>query len=244
MATVGLGIPWQFAEKDAGYYSRVLVASGARRWLNWKYDCLGQPGYLPMVWEARSAAPNVAGPFERALARAKAAPRQMWAIGNEPERQEQSNTPAAVFVVAANAWTNACGRQFCALPGILWDDQGRDWLERYLATPGRPIPGAWTIHIYGSDTPASWDAQFDHANRWFVEHGVWRSVWVTETSAHGDAAAQGRLLRHLHDRARRGLIVYWYAARDPFGPNRTSDLHDATGKLTNLGRVYAGLQGG
>lgn len=232
--TLGLGIAWQHAEQDAGYYDRVLKATGARRWYNWKHDALGSAGYVPMLWKCRPGAG-----FDKALAAARAAPRQTWLLGNEPERADQSDTPAPEFAAAAQEWARAMGRSFTALPGILWGDAGRAWLDEYLAVPNRIKPGAWTVHIYGADTPEAWDAQYAHAQNWFRARYLYQPVWVTETNARGDADAQARLLRHLHARSRRGLVAYWYAARDPFGSMRASDLVTAAGERTALGHTFS-----
>lgn len=233
-------LPWQWAEKDAGYYDRVRARLGNPFFYNHKHDLLsGDPAtrYTPMLYACKRD-----GHFDRALMAARTYPRRMWLIGNEPERADQSDTSPAEFAKAAALWAaQTAGRSFMALPGILWGDEGRAWLEGYLAQPNRTIPGVWAIHIYGSSTPEAWDAQYRHAQRWFAEHKVSRPVWPTETNCYSpDPARAIALMRYLHDRT--DTLIWWYASRDPFLGMASNNLHDAIFNPTPLGRAFAALQ--
>lgn len=34
--TLGIGLPWQWAESDPGYYARALALLGYPHWYNWQ----------------------------------------------------------------------------------------------------------------------------------------------------------------------------------------------------------------
>ena len=89
--TLAVGIPWQHAETDAGYYSRVWKQLGEPDWYTWKADCIGRPGFTPMAWK-----PKPGPAFTKVLQAAQRGPRQLWFLGNEPERAEQSDTSGAM----------------------------------------------------------------------------------------------------------------------------------------------------
>lgn len=181
-----------------------------------------------MAWK-----PKLGPAFTKVLQAAQRGPRQLWFLGNEPERAEQSDTSPADFADAMRTWRALVGGPWAG-PGILWGDPGRVWLDAYLRLGG-PIPDVWAIHIYGSLDIAGWLDQYNHALGWLSSRNLHQPVWVTETNG------SGALMRYLAWRD--NLVAYWYCAHDPFGDNRAADLHDAQGQLTHLGRVFAGLQG-
>lgn len=226
--TLGIGLPWQWAESDPGYYARALALLSPPSWYTWKADCLGQPGFTPMVWQ-----PKLGPHFTKAIEAAQHGPRTTWLLGNEPERQEQANVSPADFVAAIQVWLALVGGQWAG-PGILWGDEGRWWLYEYIKLGG-PIPDYWAIHIYGSRDSRGWFDQYHHARRFFAELRVHRPVWVTETNG-------GEQL--MRDLAASDITAYWYSAHDPFGDNRAADLTNADAtSLTELGRLYVSLQG-
>lgn len=226
---LGIGLPWQHAETDPGYYARAVALLSPPSWYTWKADCLGQPGFTPMVWQ-----PKLGPAYTRMLQVAQHAPRQLWFLGNEVERREQANVSPHEFKAAVQTWLALVGGQWAG-PGILWGDQGRQWLAEYLRIGG-PLPDVWAIHIYGSETVQGWLDQYTDAAIWLDRRVSVRPIWVTETN--GSEA----IMRYLA--ARHDVIAYWYSAHDPFGDNRAADLTNADAtSLTDLGRLYASLQG-
>jgi len=227
------GIPWQMEEHFPGAQVRAVSLLGCQSWYNWKADALGQPGFTPMHW--RNHIETVKQPTTgQIIEAAQHGPRQVWLIGNEPERHDQDNyaTPQE-YADLVRTWLALVGGRWAG-PGILWSDGGRDWLDAYLALGG-PIPDVWAVHIYGSETVSGWLGQYEHLQAWLATRRIVRPVWITETNGGAD------VLRYL---AESGITAYWYSARDPFGDNSHADLvnADAT-ELTDLGRLYASLQG-
>lgn len=227
---LGVGVPWQWAERDSEYYDRAWRNLGQPAWYSWKWDAMGRPGFMPMAW-----CPRLGSDYTRVLQAAHRAPvRSVWLLGNEPERADQSDVSSDEFADAVRVWLALIGRRWAG-PGILWGDEGRWWLDEYIKLGG-PLPDIWAIHIYGSLDVAGWLDQLFHARRWFAEMRATRPIWVTETN--GSEA----LMRFLA--AEPSLTAYWYCARDPFGHNAAYDLLDAEGKPTHLGRVFRSLQTG
>lgn len=220
-------MPWQLAERDASYYTRTRELLGWPSWTNWKADCMGMEGYMPMVWACK-----LSTLFTRHIERAQHAPRQTWLLGNEPESRFQSDTTPSEFADAARSWLALVGISWAG-PGILWGDEGRAWLDEYLRLGG-PLPSAWAIHIYGSADVQGWSNQYTHARRWLAEHNAVRPIWVTETN--GSEA----LMRTLYASP---LVAYWYCTHDGLANMGYADLHDAGGQLTHLGHVYRELRG-
>lgn len=226
-------LPWQHAERDEGYYTRTRHALRWPGWYTWKYDCLGMDGYLPMLWRVEHGPAMTA-----AIALAQRMRGHTWLMGNEPERPQQANTPPALFADAMRTWLALVGGRWAG-PGILWSDGGRDWLDAYLALGG-PIPDVWAVHIYGSETVSGWLGQYEHLQAWLATRRIVRPVWITETNARGDATGNATLMLFLA--ASPDLTAFWYASRDPFGDNAVADLHDAAGRPTALGQLFADLQ--
>ena len=237
---IGAGIPWQLAERNPLYYPLTLAALGHPIWYNWQasQSHMDDSHYTPMVWGC-ALGPEFTRHIERAQRwRSKW---RMYFLGNEPESKWQSDTSPAEFADAARTWLALVGGSWAG-PGILWGDEGRYWLYEYIKIGG-PIPTTWAIHIYGSDTPAGWDNQYNHVLRFLSGLGVHSRVVITETNAHGDYAECAALLHHLATRP--DVTAYWYSAHDPFGPMRDADLSNADGtQRTPLGDLFAGLQSG
>lgn len=231
--SLGICLPWQLAERDASYYTRTRHALGWPVWMNWKYDCIGMDGYTPMLWAAKH------GPhMTRAIEMAQRFRGHLWLMGNEPEIESQSHTEPAEVADVLRTWLALVGGTWAG-PGVLWGDEGRAWIDAYLRLDG-PLPDAWAIHIYGSDTVQGWLDQYIHAQRWLTARAQ-RPIWVTETNAYSDIAGQEPLLRFLAMQP--DITAYWYCSHDSFGPWRNSDLHDEQGQLTALGQTYAYLNG-
>lgn len=231
---LGVGLPWQWAERDTSYYTRTRELLGWPQWYSWKADCIGMDGYTPMVY-----APRLGPQFSQHIARAQAWKQEytVWILGNECEREEQANVSPAEFAEAIRTWLALVGGQWAG-PGILWSDGGRAWLDAYLRAGG-PIPDVWAIHIYGSGTPRSWMMQYEHLQAWLTTRRITRPIWITETNARADVAGNATLMRFLVTNPE--IVAYWYSSHDPFGDNRIADLHDAAG-LTELGQLFADLQ--
>lgn len=239
---LGVGIPWQNAETDPGYYDRALGLLEPPFWYNWKFDKIGASRYVPMCWKC---APGTM--LDQAIAAAKAdralRPTQTWLMGNEPElppEHKQSDTNPADYKTAALKWVQNVGG-FWVGPNILWHEQGREWIRNYVRIGG-PIPSAWGIHIYFSATPAQWAATYNEAKSFFAGLGVPRVIWVTETAVAGGAVSTQKTLLDWLMR-QRDFKAFWYSSHDPFGPWREADLMDLPNRVTiPLGYHYASYQ--
>ncbi len=224
------GVPWQWAETDPTYYTRTVEALGCEAWINWQYRDASMDGNVPLVWRAEL------GPEFTEAMQFMVDAKGQWTVmllGNEPESKWQSDTSPQDFAAAANTWQALVGGKWGG-PGILWGDEGRVWLEAYLRLGG-PVPSVWAIHIYGSSDTQGWLDQYQDAQRWFAAHGVERPLWITETNGSAD------LMRYLSGEP--SIVAFWYSTRDWFGSMAASDLHDASGQLTQLGELYASLHG-
>lgn len=235
---LGVGIPWNNAETDPDYYRHVLTLLQPPKWYNWKHDRLGDEGYVPMCWRFA-----LGTALDKAIAAAKAKPGHLWLAGNEPELDPvhgQSDTSPSEYAQAAKRWMSQVGGKWGG-PGILWHEQGRQWVRNYLAL-NAPLPSVWTIHLYGTSSVQQWEEQYAQAKGFFAGLGISRPVWVTETAAHGNVDVQRALMERLMRRGD-GVTSFWYSAHDPFGPWRTSDLVNKSGtQTTALGYRYGSYQ--
>ena len=140
---LGAGLPHQNAENDPAWYDAALETLQPTWWMNWKYDQLDHDGYVPMLWKCDLEW------LAKALPTILSNPNHLYLLGNEPSRVDQSNTPPDVFAATVQMLRRETGDWAIpiALPGILWNDRGRSWLDEYIAADG-PLPDVWHFHIY------------------------------------------------------------------------------------------------
>lgn len=221
--TLGVGIPHQNGD-PAG----VLAKLKPRFWYDWKWSHIGKAFYYPMAWECKDT-PY----FAQAIAAAKANPPQTWLVGNEPENADQSNTTPDEFAEAAWEWVKETPGKWAG-PGVIWDNGGRDWLERYKG----PKPDIVTLHFYGARNITEWQSMLRHAKEWLKVRGWSPYLWITETNlaAGNDQRPLLKYLAHTPD-----LLGVWYCARDPFGAWRYADLIGPRGGLTTLGLYFVSV---
>ena len=230
--TLGIGLPWQHEEKNSTYIISMLQVLQPPFWINWKYDHLGEAGYLPMVWAVK-----MDKHMTEAMGFAPQYPNQLWLLGNEPERKDQSDTEPAEFAAVAAVWQERIGGLWAA-PGVIIHDidrRGYDWIDSYLRVGG-PVPPVWQIHIYGQLLYPDWLKRVEEFRRWLSERKADRPVMVTETNASGHTLDdQKRLMDGLVDSS---IASLWYSARDPFQVWPWTDLHTENLTLTPLGAHY------
>lgn len=192
-------------------------------WYTWKYDQLDRPGYTPMVWRCTKDW------IERALPLALEEPERMWLLGNEPERLDQSNTPPDEFADNARRWALA-GLPFAA-PGVLWNEQGRKWLEEYLSAGG-PEPDAWHFHIYAWSA-GHFLAEIASMNRMWSR----RPIIISECAGAVDNANLD-VMRGVKEALRTGRIqaAAWFSAR--YEAFDDPSLLTADGQLTEIGAAF------
>ena len=236
--TLGVGITHQVERSHPGWTDRVLAALGNPPYHNWLFDRPSGNGYTPTLFRVLpDDHTQPTRPLERAIVRAQANPTELWLLGNEPHVAESGYIPAATFGAVVEDWTTETVNPW-AMPGIILQPDGYEWLERYLDTY-YPLPNYWHVHVYWQTTPQQWRAKLDEFYLWAHQRNVERPVIVTETCANSrDVDDQKRLLDYLAGVAE---PVFWYASYDYWNRWPWVNLANLDGTLTDLGRHFAQL---
>ncbi len=238
---IGCCLPHQNAERDPAWYQRALDKLGPDSWYNHKCDQLGATDkrYTPMLFGMRDDAY-----MYEAMRLARVYRNRMWLIGNEPERlaeQGGSDTEPEEAADAVAKWMRLTDVKV-ALPGILWDEVGREWLEQYLDAGG-PVGDFWAIHIYAHDT-GHWLTLWQDWQAFLRERGLELPTLVTECAAWADdVSVQAGVMDMVRQTLRTDDMLqgaYWFAGHyGTFVPWWSrSDLLTEHGTLTDLGRHY------
>jgi hypothetical protein len=180
---------------------------------------------------------------EAALARSQGDTR-MWMLGNEPDWGHTYTSPrdAAEFAQWWDANTDAPWA--CCGVIVTTGDHWQAWLGHYLMFGG-PVPDAWHIHIYNG-RPDNWHEFVERFRTWARNRGVERPIIVSETAApYADAAYNALLLQAIKRTvaADPELTVLWYSVHDHWQLWPGSNLLDAAGNLTPVGRVFVDIEG-
>lgn len=216
------GVPIQ---NGATFAQRAVETLQLAHWYDWSED-----GQIAMLWRC--------GPSEARNAKRRTG---LWLLGNEPEREEQSNTSPQEFVAGVRQWQQSRSTPI-ALPGVLLDLDGIEWIEAYLADNG-PIPDFWHVHIYA----------------WNIAH--WLDLWEKwEMTMHSYRAERPTIISEcacwsekpddqiaLMEGIATQIIVrplihsaFWFSAH--YGTQqkfwRRSDLLDGDGTLTAVGQHF------
>lgn len=233
---LGVGVPWQRAEGDPGWYDRALEALRPNWFYNWQHDLVGRPNYCATIWRMDAEGMTRA----IAVAQANAADVPLWLLGNEPEREAQSDTPAHIAAAACRQWVRALGTWAVpwAAPGVNLSvhmfEQGRVWLDGFLAA-GAPLPDAWAIHVYGGAD--AWRDSLHRFRAWMRARHVERPVIVSECGTDTDAPALLAAIRASLDSGEVQAAAL-FSARYPPWP--ALDLLTDACELTALGRLFVG----
>ena len=233
---LGCCLPHQNAEAAPAWYGRALELLQPASWYNWKFDQTAEPHYVPMLFALRNDAYMV-----DAIRVARGNKRRMWLLGNEPERKDQSDTPANEAADAVALWKRRTDNPIAA-PGILWDAWGQRWLEDYLSADG-PIPDYFAIHIY-AHTAGQWLVLWEEWREWMSWNNLELPTIVSECASWSDGIEDQKAVI---DVARQTLrtdsilhSAYFFSAHygsyKPFWKH--SDLLTADGALTELGRYF------
>jgi len=221
----GVGIPWQRAENEPAWYYDALDRLHPAWWHNWKYDRTGMAGYYPMLWRTDMESLAAALPTMREYAD------RLWLLGNEPERVQQSNTEPHTFAATVQALRAVMPELPIALPGILWNDEGRAWLAEYKAAGG-PLPDVWHFHIYCYSADQVWSI-VDHMRSAYGD----RPIIISEIAGAVDDANED-VMRGVRRALADGRIqaAAWFSAYDEVWPDPNLLTDNCT--LTRLGDVY------
>jgi len=232
---LGLGVPPLGGETDIVYTIEVLERLTPPWWHDWRHGQIGLRGYVPSVWSMDVE--SVALALDVATAHAQL---PMWLLGNEPEREDQSDTPAHIAAAACREFARRAGSWAIpwACPGVnvsvhMWA-LAEPWLDSYLAEKG-PIPHAWHVHIYGG--PGAWREGLAQFRAWMARRSVGRPVIVSECGSDTEPAqtmaAIRASLRGGDVQAAAWFSAYYEAWND-------TGLLTADGMLTDAGEAYAG----
>lgn len=233
---LGVGVPPLGGETDSVYTIEVLERLNPPWWHDWRHGQLGLRGYVPSVWSMDVE--SVALALDVATAHVQL---PMWLLGNEPEREDQSDTPAHIAAAACREWVRRLGTWAVpwACPGVnvsvhMWV-QAEPWLDVYLAEKG-PVPHAWHVHIYGG--PEAFDSALAQFRRWMHRRNVVRPVIVSEC---GDGEQPAATMAAIRGAIARGDIqaAAWFSSY--YEPWNETGLLDAGGALTAAGAAYVGL---
>ena len=230
---LGVGMPWQNAEADPGWYDTALELLMPAWWYNWKCDQIGEYGYYPMLWRMRRDQY-----YDEAITKARANPRMFWLMGNEPEEEEQSNTPYTEAASTMRKWEQDTAVLW-ACPGVILGSKGMRWLEGYL-NAGGPVPTVWHVHLY-TRTATEWWLRLRDFSDWMEKKRVIRPVIVSETALDiRDADEQIPLLAAIGNALsmRRVQAVSWFSAE--YANHSWSNLLDGS-DVTTLGHNYLGM---
>lgn len=229
----GVGIAWQ---RGPDWAARTLATLRPPVWLNWVYDHLDDPRYLPQAYDiAATPASN------KALSVAAADPARLWLLGNEPELKG-TYIPPATAAAFSRTWARLVGLNFAA-PNIIVDDVGLSWLVEYLHADG-VVGNAWGVHIYYCCDADGWLRRWDRWRNWQVMWGMERPTIVTETNAWpggNQESVMGAIVETLHNDSALSAAL-WYSDRDWHGVFGEPDLLESDGRLTPLGERFAGWQ--
>lgn len=235
----GVGVPWHGEDFVPGWYTNGQAQLQPAWWYNWKFDRIGEPGYVPMLWK-----PELGDRFDAAVAAANAHPDQLWLFLNSPDRGAETTTSPANAAALANQWVNATSSPV-SMPGIASNQIGIDWLKAYLDAGG-PQPDVWHFHLYGFRHADEWLSGFSGTFAdWYLAEGGNRPVILSETNGTTSSFEQQRSIMN----AIVGVLaedspvvaIGWYSDHDPFDDFTAADLLHADGSLTALGQFYAGL---
>lgn len=226
-----VGIPWQMGSEFA---VRAVQILNLQTYCTWK---LNAP--LPMLWRCTADEVSSATVYQR---------NTLTLLGNEPEKQDQSNTLPVDFVAGVQAWQERYNSPI-ALPGILMHDaMGLQWLDEYLSVGG-PIPDLWAIHTYAWSKD-DWRAQWRKFQDWMFDRNVRRPVVITECASWGERLGeQIAIMDVIHEAVQnesRLVAAFWYSAHNAtmggsFTQWAKSDLLDTSGNLTSLGSHYLAI---
>ena len=235
-AGLGVGAPWQSDDNIPA----MLDALRPGWWYDWRFECTGSPGYVPMIWSDGIWATHQ-GTIESLIARWPAA---FWLLWNEPEIEGQANMEPAMAAALTAQIAGDYGINYAA-PGVAWGRVGMEWLNAYLAAGG-PVPHCWHIHIYWSHTPTEWAEKWASWKAWMQEHNVVRPTIVSETNAWEEGAyGQSRMIAYLADLlATDDLLraVAWYATQAYNWGTGHPQLLSEAGQLTSVGRTFAAVR--
>lgn len=231
---LGCGVPAPHGESDPAWYATATAALRPAWFYTWRADAIGQPGFVPMCW--RMDIDSILPAVDVALANAASVP--LWLIGNEPEREEQSDTPAHIAAAACREWVRRCGTWAIpwAAPGvnvsIHMAGMGYAWMEGFLACGG-PIPPAFHVHIYGNAD--AWRESVKRFHAWMRMRRVERPVIVSEAGCADDPVGLFAAIRHSLSSGEVQAAAIFSARYEPW-PD--CDLLTDDGELTALGRLF------
>ena len=181
---LGVGIAWQ---RGDAWAARSLELLQPPVWLNWVFDHLEDPRYLPMAYSL------AAGPQNVYLEAATRGHPRLWLLGNEPDFGSTYTDPV-VAAASVQRWRAEYSGPIACCGTVLWDgDWWRQWLDAYLAAGG-PVPDVWHFHVY-TGYPAPDTPLVDHLTAfraWMVSRDVARQLLISETSWPYGFAAQNR----------------------------------------------------
>jgi hypothetical protein len=229
----GVGIPHQCVEDYGMDNAAILRTLRPPWWYDWKYQHLDDPLYVPMVWKMdvewlAAALPTIASNVDR-----------LWMLGNEPERQKQSNTMPDVFANAVNYLRSELGDwavEF-AVPGVLWDELGYGhgvvWMEEYERIGGY-LPDTLHFHLYNYTA-----RHIQHCIGTLRRKYPNKRLIISECAGAVNAA-NGQVMDAISGAIKKGDIqaAAWFSAyyEKWHGP----DLLDRTYTLTDAGMQYVG----
>ena len=236
-AGLGVGAPWQSDDDIPAMLERLNPAW----WYDWRFECSGSPGYVPMIWSDAiwaDHAPVLESLFERRRD-------LFWLLWNEPERTDQADMwPDEAATLTAEIAGH--GIRYAA-PGVSWNRTGMEWMDAYLAAGG-PVPSVWHIHMYGSLTPAQWHLRWADWRVWMRENGCERPTIVSETNGWSEGTyGQQRMIEHLAGMLETDDLlraVAWFATRWPAWGVGAPDLLGEAGDLTSVGNTFAEMRSG
>lgn len=239
--SLGLALPWQSERIGPAFASgRVLAKLPAAWWMNYLHDHLADARYVPMVWAVQEGAA-----FSDAALAAQQDRERYWLLGNEPDRADQSNTSPHSFVKTLRRWPSRA----VLVPGVTLDEGGLAWFREFVGlwrnqVGAIPKQWMWAVHCYPGDG-VELNERWTAFRRVLVELRCHRPTVITEFACYREGlqlqvgALDAGLKLMQNDRYLAGIC--WFSAR--YGQQKTdwerSDLLDATGNWTQLGRVFA-----
>ena len=234
-AGLGVGAPWQSDDDIPAMLERLNPAW----WYDWRFECTGSPGYVPMIWSDAMFVQN----FDAIESLIMRWPEQFWLLWNEPEQEKQANmTPERAAQLTGDI-AGSYGLNYAA-PGVSLTASGYRWLDAYMAAGG-PVPPVWHVHIYWTQEPAQWSDAWAKWLDWMRANDCVRPTIVSETNAWTESAyGQRRMIEHvcmMLDTEPLLRAVAWFATRFTWGAGHPMLIDDA-GNLTETGRMFAAMR--
>lgn len=228
---IGICVPPLHGEVSAAYTNSVLAKLQPPWWYDHRFGCVGQSGYVPVVWWLRQTEDN----FVQGLEVASANPNELWLLGNEPELNNVRSDEAARAVRKWERMLTEWAVEY-AVPGVNITLHrimcALDWLDGYIVHGG-PIPRFWHVHVYG--TVECFEQSLQLFENWMQTRNIVRPVIVSEfASTEQPFAIMEAVRRWL--KSGRLYMAAWFSAYYEQWPEPS--LLDTGGELTEIGELY------